>query len=353
MNEREQFYFVAKCLSLTHYPERRDEVISALITEKISHSDFIRLCDKHLIIPAIYCVLKKEKLLYLFSEEIVDHLKHIYSLNKNRNERILQQIKEINSKLVDKGIQAVFLKGTANLLEGVYSDIGERMIGDIDFLVDEKDYKETIKALFELNYIKHKEDPGEALPNNKHYVPLYRDDYVAMVEIHRLAVDFEHSGAFSPEGILKRKKSSNSCKSVKVPSDEDKVVHNFIHNQLSDNGYRLKRNNLRDLYDLFLLTFNIDRLPGVYPAGYNKKMISYYTYASKVFDLNRVLPVNTKIDSRLHVFLCDYLLNFPKISDFIAELYYHFRLYCLYYPGRTFRLIFNRKYRAYYLKQGR
>ncbi|HAQ21344.1 MAG TPA: hypothetical protein DCR40_19255 [Prolixibacteraceae bacterium] len=54
---------------------------------------------------------------------------------------------DITAILNKENIQPVFLKGTANLLDGLYSDVGERMIGDIDFLVKEEDYLKAAELL--------------------------------------------------------------------------------------------------------------------------------------------------------------------------------------------------------------
>ena len=49
-------------------------------------------------------------------------------------------------------IRPIFLKGTANLLAGVYEDIGERMVGDIDFIFSQQDYPKAITILRDFGY---------------------------------------------------------------------------------------------------------------------------------------------------------------------------------------------------------
>ena len=46
--------------------------------------------------------------------------------------------------LNNEKIDYVFIKGAAMLLGGYFTDIGERMIGDIDFLVNVKEIKKTL-----------------------------------------------------------------------------------------------------------------------------------------------------------------------------------------------------------------
>ena len=74
----------------------------------------------------------------------MDYMKYITKLNRERNEEIIAQAKELNTLLLEHHITPIFLKGTGNLLEGLYEDIGERMVGDIDFLFSEEDYPKAI-----------------------------------------------------------------------------------------------------------------------------------------------------------------------------------------------------------------
>lgn len=87
-------------------------------------------------------------LLQYLPEELVNYMIHITDLNRERNKQIIKQAKEINSLLLANDITPIFLKGTGNLLEGLYADIAERMVGDIDFIVSK-----TI-TLIQLNLLK-------------------------------------------------------------------------------------------------------------------------------------------------------------------------------------------------------
>ena len=46
--------------------------------------------------------------------------------------------------MLANNISPIFLKGTGNILEGLYEDVGERMVGDIDFLFSEEDFFKAI-----------------------------------------------------------------------------------------------------------------------------------------------------------------------------------------------------------------
>ena len=100
-----------------------------------------------LCFPAIYCNFKRADFLKYLPDDLVDYMKYITNLNRDRNTQIIEQAKELNSLLLANNIRPIFLKGTGNLLEGLYEDIGERMVGDIDFLFSKKDFLKAIDIL--------------------------------------------------------------------------------------------------------------------------------------------------------------------------------------------------------------
>ena len=54
--------------------------------------------------------------------------------------KLLHKPRELNTLLLANNITPIFLKGTGNLLAGIYDDIAERMVGDIDFIFSKEDY---------------------------------------------------------------------------------------------------------------------------------------------------------------------------------------------------------------------
>ena len=79
-------------------------------------------------------------------------MEHITNINRERNKQIISQAKELNNLLLANNITPIFLKGTGNLLAGIYEDIAERMVGDIDFIFSKEDYPKAITILREFGY---------------------------------------------------------------------------------------------------------------------------------------------------------------------------------------------------------
>ena len=121
----------------------------------ISHLNFeklIKIASAHLMLPALFFNIHKKNLTCLFPEDFVDYIKNIYSINKARNEVLISEAKELSQLLHKNNINHIFLKGSALILSNVFEDIGERMIGDIDFIVQDKDKEKIKNLLYNKNY---------------------------------------------------------------------------------------------------------------------------------------------------------------------------------------------------------
>ena len=139
MNYKETLFFIAKCLTISLEEKNRDEIEIFLKTTDVDWDSVVKVSTSHYVFPAIYCNFKRAGFLKYLPADLVDYMKHITNLNRDRNTQIIQQAQGPKyTLLLANNITPIFLKGTGNLLEGLYEDIGERMVGDVDFLFSEK-----------------------------------------------------------------------------------------------------------------------------------------------------------------------------------------------------------------------
>jgi hypothetical protein len=137
LNYKETLFFIAKCLTISLEEKNRDEIELVLKTTDLDWESVVKVSTSHYVFPALYCNFKRANFLKYLPADLVAYMKHIANLNRDRNNQIFEQAKELNSLLLANNIRPIFLKGTGNLLAGIYDDIAERMVGDIDFLCSE------------------------------------------------------------------------------------------------------------------------------------------------------------------------------------------------------------------------
>ena len=136
------------------------------------------------------------------------------------------------------------------MLAGLYADIAERMVGDIDFIVSDEDYPKAITVLRDNVY----SDVSEAdyyYPSSKHYQRLKNGNYIAAVEIHYELLVEKYAKEFNYSFV---KKDSQVINGVSVLSYANKLNLSVIANQINDYGFYYKTMALRNAYDVFLLS---------------------------------------------------------------------------------------------------
>ncbi|WP_254712461.1 nucleotidyltransferase domain-containing protein [Polaribacter pectinis] len=230
--------------------EHKKEIEEQLKTNKIDWDSVVKVSTAHYVFPALYCNLKRVGFLHYLPIELVEYMKHITDLNRDRNEQIIAQAKEINTLLLDNNITPIFLKGTGNLLEGLYEDVAERMVGDIDFIFSKEEYPKAIKILTKNKYSKV-HDITYDLPMFKHYPRLQKEHRIAAVEIHKEMLLEKYADEFNYSVI---RETALKIDNITVMSYSNQLCLSIIAKQVNDNGIHFKNIALRNAYDVFLLS---------------------------------------------------------------------------------------------------
>ncbi len=299
MTSKELFYFTAKCLVQAEDPDFRQEICEKIADESVDWIKFVEGCSNHLVLPLIYLKFKSSNILELLPEELAEHLKEIYDVNRSRNEKILDQLKEITTVLNQSNIHPIFLKGAAHLLDGLYSDIGERILKDIDILVAENEYLLAAQLLENNGYAcigdSKKYFDSESL---KHYPALFKPGFQAHVEIHRLLIEKDLSW-FNHAIVDPEKKVVKSPAGCYVLSDRHQIIHNFTHGQLQHSGHINGIMSLRDLYDLYLLSKRYPLAETLSSIKCRQKAIAYYLFTAKVFGPDKSFTIKSNFSTWL------------------------------------------------------
>ena len=231
--------------------DRNKEAIEKqLQSNNIDWDSVVKVSTAHYVFPALYCNLQRANFLHYLPEELVTYMKHITNLNRDRNEEIITQARELNTLLLANNI-TIFLKGTGNLLAGIYDDVAERMVGDIDFIFSKEDYPKAIKLLRNFDYsevIKY----DYHYPEGKHYRRLQKENNIAAIEIHSEILGIEKYRKEFNYSVVE--KDSQVINEVRVLSYANKLNLSIIANQINDHGFEYKTMALRNAYDVFLLS---------------------------------------------------------------------------------------------------
>jgi hypothetical protein len=110
MNYKKTLYFIAKCLTISLESKNRQEIEKELKSTSIDWQAVVKVSTGHLVFPALYCNLKRADFLKYLPQELVSYMEYITNINRERNEQIIFQAKELNTLLLKNNITPIFKK---------------------------------------------------------------------------------------------------------------------------------------------------------------------------------------------------------------------------------------------------
>ena len=350
MTSSELYYFIGKCLAMDNDPEARQQVFTDITAGNVAWEEFVWMGSSHLVLPALYAVFKRNGVLPLLPADLEEHLQSIYKLNVDRNTQIKEQSIKLIRILNEKGIKPIFLKGAGHLLKGLYRDDGERIMSDIDLLIPEDVIEKAAQVLYDNGYSHPEEFADDDFEKHHHLPGFEHNNFIALVEIHNYVFPGSYSKILSNAEIESEKKKLKGLNAW-VLSYQHQMIHNFVHDQLVDDGFKYKTMVIKGLYDFFLLTIQEpSESIRLFKSEYASKFNSYCFMVSALFKSTDAIGFKNNLPATRFKKQFDYLLNHPKMqSGYQLIILYRLRI------SEVFRLFvtapFSRSSRKYILKK--
>ena len=250
MTYKNFFLFIAKCLTISLFEDNKHEIESILKKNIVDWDTIVKLSTSQYVLPALYCNFERSGFLKYLPDDLIAYMQYLTTINANRNTEIIKQAKRINNLLLEYSIRPIFLKGTGNLLAGLYENIAERMVGDIDFIVSTEDYPKAINILRNYGYYEVEKYKYYA-PSYMHYRRLKNDNYIAAIEIHYELTLEKYKDEFNYSFV---EKTSQNINNICVTSYANMLNLSIISDQINDGGFYYKTIALRNAYDVYLLS---------------------------------------------------------------------------------------------------
>lgn len=288
MTNKECIQLFGKILGLDRN-HLRAEVECQLASEDMDWIVFTMQANQQLIIPALYYSLKKHQLISLLPEELSFHMKDIFFLNDKRNTAIFQQIEQLCLWLNSIGVCPMLLKGGGYLLSRLYPHNAVRIMTDLDVLVSDNEFLKSAHFLEAKGYKSELDFNAlyTSIYQAKDYPRLFKPGTPADVEIHRLPVAKEYIKHYGYAEAME-----NSCLhkydfEAYTMSDENSVLLNFIHSQLTDKAHYYGYLNLKHMFDLLLLSGKTDVEKCFKTFGHYQKQAMAYWGATQILFLGK------------------------------------------------------------------
>ena len=315
-------------------------LITILFTEKkvniefdnIDYEKLVKITSSHLLLPSLYKNLERKGFLHKIPKELKKYLSKIYNINKNRNKCLLSEAKKISKIMDDNYIKNKFLKGTELITKGFYKDIGERMVGDIDFLVSPKDILKVTRVLEKEKYFNNYEFKKF---NSRHLPRFVNNKKIFAIEPHINVLSLKNKLIDEKELINKDCYSTN-----------DLHLINILNYQINDYGNFKASYSLKTIYDFYTI--------GKIKELTTKKYIDDEN-VKKFFIITNSLCI-TKVDIDLNFFDKIFIRRIKfryksKIYRIIENLIIDFVIKLKHLPFKLLEFLTNNRYRRFKIKK--
>lgn len=210
---------------------------------------FVQIGSQQLVLPALYWSLDTKDLLAYLPQDLSNYLKEIYKINSNRNCSINKQLADITRCLKINKIDYALLKGSAIIQYLSLEDIGLRMIGDIDILINKEQIEKAQKLLITEGYFEG--NPFNYQPKgHRHLNRLMHNNYIAAVELHSSVLNSKYRQYIDDAKILATAINKND---MLVCSKEELINSTIFALQITNKGHYYKSINFRAIFDCIIL----------------------------------------------------------------------------------------------------
>ena len=275
----------------------------------VNFENLMKLASNHLMLPALFFNINKKNLSHLFPVDFIECIKKVYLINKARNEVLLKEAKELSELLYKDNINHIFLKGTALLLSNVFEDIGERMMCDIDFIIQHKDEKK-IKNLLEANNYYTNNDYSIVnlfrINKPKHLPRQININKTIGIEPHLELLSPKSRYVFNSKNLITD--FEIEAKIIKTPNKSFLFDHCIYALQIEDRRILNSNHSHRSIYDIYKLDCkNSSIIKKIKKDVYIKHFFS-------TIDKFKIFKINTV--SSLSKSFIDQLFSFISIRSF-------------------------------------
>ena len=227
------------------------EALQGIDISIVNFENLMKLASNHLILPALFFNIKKKNLSHLFPEDFIECIKKVYLINKARNEVLLKEAKELSELLYKDNINHIFLKGTALLLSNVFEDIGERMMCDIDFIIQHKDEEKIKKVLQKNKYASKDSSHSFRIFKPTHLPRMVNKNKTIGIEPHLELLEPKYRWFFNSKKLINDFK--DVTKTIKTPAKSFLFDHCIYAIHIRDQGIIKSYHSHRSIYDIYKL----------------------------------------------------------------------------------------------------
>ena len=314
-----EFSFLCTALSRKKDSQKIATLRAQLRSDALVWEKVIPFVNEHFLAPALYYELEQAGVLDAVEAEAAHYLKGVAQLNKERNERLQQQLLSVAHLLNKNEIIPAVMKGVHYLVPGTQLDYSIRMMSDLDLFVQPSELYRAVECCASAGY-KSLSGLWYMERNSHHYAPLFHPDEPAVLELHEsIGTLLIHNYVNSEEFLARSELVATDSAKLRILSANDQLLHNIVQSQVQDRFFFRTYIPLRQLYDFTTLAeayaddIDWSKLQQVFSGGQKQELFASYLSMAQLH-FNWQPPEQLRFKSRWHFPLTQLGLKRPKVA---------------------------------------
>ncbi|MBI3800892.1 MAG: nucleotidyltransferase family protein [Deltaproteobacteria bacterium] len=174
---------VLLCCARTRMDATRRERMTTLLQEDLNWQNLIQLAQRHGVTPLLYRSLHASWP-EAVPKTIMDQLQHNFQKTVQRNRFLSEELLKLLTLFATHGLPALPYKGPV-LAATAYGDVALRKFGDLDLLIDKRDFHKAKELLMAQGYRPEVAGAQEAnLLHSEYHFSFFPADSRATLELH-------------------------------------------------------------------------------------------------------------------------------------------------------------------------
>jgi hypothetical protein len=249
-----QIRFLCRCLAPATVAD--PDLADLISCGNVPWPQVLLLAGNHLVTPSLGGALRRRGLFDALPTDVRYYLDGIQELNRARNRILYEELIAVAQQLNNIDVEPILLKGAIALSPDQYPGAEDRVMGDLDLLLPIDRIDEAFAALQKIGY--HAPYLEYMLPSDAkrhHHAPrLLHQELPVAIEFHkRMLSDVQAAARLRAQmGEISIVLPGADVR-MRVPDLATRLLHNFLHNQISDRNHAFFSMNHRQLLEFVQL----------------------------------------------------------------------------------------------------
>ncbi len=305
LHKRKSFRFLCDCISPHLEHNSIQKLKQSIEKDEVSWNEVIKIANDHVVVPALWYGMLSKGLTEKLDQGPFEYLQGFHDLNTQRNRFLKKLLCEVITVLNKIGVEPILFKGGASFFDGLFPDLGMRMMTDVDLIIREEDFGRCLEELYKIGYQHEKKESGE---DGELTEVFKKGEFSNTLEFHFSLDKINHPDLMPVVEMWEKSTVINrDGLQYHLLSPTHQMIYHIVHCEVQHGNYEEGIVELRQLQDFSYKYLEyieeidwttVRKRMGKF--GFMEVFDAYWVLAQRLMNVNLAVKVSDNWPSRIH-----------------------------------------------------